>query len=108
MAGPMLACRAVKPQTTTLRPPGALSEQTAQVVVCTKEPELLEVFAQAVEQGTRLTLIGGQRSFGEQFLPIASGLGVDISRLERGARVQQEFEDGRLLVRAGGGTRFED
>lgn len=104
----MLACRPVKAQTRRLRPPGALQEQEAQVVSCTKQAELQELLAEASRERRRLTLIGGQRSFGGHFLPTDASLGVDISALERGAVVKQSLPDGRLLVRVGGGTRFED
>jgi FAD/FMN-containing dehydrogenase len=108
MTARMLACRSVKAQTQRLRPPGALRAQVAQVVSCTRQTDLQELFAEARRKQQRLTLIGGQRSFGEHFLPTEASLGVDISALERGAVVKQTFADGRLLVRAGGGTRFED
>jgi FAD/FMN-containing dehydrogenase len=104
----MLAWRPVKAQTQRLRPPGALDEQLAAVVTCTRESDLREIFAKASRERQRLTLIGGRRSFGEHFLPPEGSLGVDVSALERGAVVKTTFDDGRLLVRAGGGTRFED
>lgn len=104
----MLACRPVKAQTQRLRPPGALNEHSAPVVKCTRLAELLEVFADARRERRALTLIGGRRSFGEHFLPTHASLGVDVSELERGAVVRRTFDDGRLLVRVGGGTRFED
>jgi FAD/FMN-containing dehydrogenase len=104
----MLAWRAVKAQTQRLRPPGGLDEHLVEVVTCTRQTELIEVFAQASREKRCLTLIGGRRSFGGHFLPTAASLGVDISALERGAREIQTLDDGRLLVRVGGGTRFED
>jgi hypothetical protein len=104
----MLAWRPVKAQTQRLRPPGALEEHAVPVVTCTRETDLRELFAQASRDRQRLTLIGGRRSFGEHFLPTEASLGVDVSALERGAVVKETLDDGRLLVRAGGGTRFED
>lgn len=104
----MLAWRPVNIQTKRLRPPGALHELQAEIVTCTSESDLVALLAWARDHGRRLTLIGGQRSFGEHFLPVEGGLGADISALERGARLLQTFEDGRILVRVGGGTRFED
>lgn len=80
----------------------------AEVVSCSHQSELQALFARAWRERRRLTLIGGQRSFGEHFLPSQTSLGVDVSALERGAVVKHSFDDGRLLVRAGGGTRFED
>lgn len=104
----MLAWPAVNIQTKRLRPAGALHELEAEVVTCNAESELSALFARARASGRRLTLIGGKRSFGEHFLPVEGGLGVDISALERGGSVRQTFPDGRILVRVGGGTRFED
>lgn len=104
----MLACRPVETQTQRLRPSGALHEQAAQVVSCTRQAELEELFAEARRERRRLTLIGGRRSFGGHFLPTDASVGVDISALERGAVVKQSFADGRVLARVGGGTRFED
>lgn len=104
----MLACSQVNIQTQRLRPPGTLEERVARLITCSTEDELAELFVRASAERLRLTLIGGQRSFGEHFLPVDGGLGVDISHLERGAQVRQRFDDGRILVRVGGGTRFED
>lgn len=80
----------------------------APVISCSRQTELQEIFARARHERQPLTLLGGQRSFGEQFLPVEAGLCVDVSALERGAVVKHSFDDGRLLVRVGGGTRFED
>ena len=91
----MLAWRPVKAQTQRLRPPGALDEQLAAVVTCTRESDLREIFAKASRERQRLTLIGGRRSFGEHFLPPEGSLGVDVSALERGAVVKTTFDDGR-------------
>lgn len=94
--------------TARLRAPGALRGHLARVVGCSRQTELQEIFARARRERQPLTLLGGQRSFGEQFLPVEAGLCVDVSALERGAVVKHSFDDGRLLVRVGGGTRFED
>ena len=103
----MLACRAVNIQTQALRPAGALDAHPAEVITCQSEGDLSQVLARATREQRRVTMIGGQRSFGEQFLPVAGGLGIDVSRLETGARIVEHLDTGRLLVRVGGGTTFE-
>ncbi len=98
----------MKTQTVQLRPPGALQTHSAEVIRCDSEQTLRNVFAQAKEQSRRLTLIGARRSFGQHFLPVEDGLGVDLTQLQRSAVVTRHFDDGRILIRASGGTTFED
>lgn len=104
----MLRWCPVETQTRSFRPPGSLFEHEVQVIDCSNEAQLVEIFAQSSQSNASVTLVGNRRSFGQHFIPVQGGIGVDISHLERGAHVIEQSGDGRLWVRVGGGTRFMD
>ena len=88
--------------------PGALHEGEVEIAEASSADAVLAAFAQARRSGRTLTLVGARRSFGGQAFPVAGGLGLDVSALDRGATQLSEEPDGSVWVRAGGGTRFRD
>jgi hypothetical protein len=70
--------------------------------------ELRALFEQAVSARTRLTLVGAQRSFGEQFLPPVGAHGVSLERLQGSVERLEQEEGGDLWVRAPGALSFHD
>lgn len=108
MGNRMLRSRPVETQSRIFRPPGSLIEHQARVIDCASEPQLLEIFEHFSQSNSRLTLVGNRRSFGQHFIPVDHGTAVDISALDRGARVIEQGENGHLWVAVGGGTRFMD
>lgn len=100
--------------TESLHSVGGAYEADAEIVRATTIEEVLAVFRQASESGRRVTLLGGRRSIGDQFLPPPGALGLDVAELGRatdvgrGAEILEEDADGSIWVRTGGGTRFLD
>jgi FAD/FMN-containing dehydrogenase len=71
-------------------------------------PELRAVLQQSERNGTRLTLVGAQRSFGEQFLPPERANCLTLHRLGGHVERLEHDSQGNLWVRTPGHTTFHD
>ncbi|HEX2879218.1 MAG TPA: FAD-binding protein, partial [Polyangiaceae bacterium] len=91
-----------------LRAVGGQHAATANVHSPQTLHELRAVLQQSERNGTRLTLVGAQRSFGEQFLPPERADCLSLHRL--GGQIERLEHDvqGNLWVRAPGHTTFHD
>lgn len=99
------------PEPCELRAAGGLHEARASLHRPRSVAELAAVFADARRRGVRLTLVGGRRSFGEQFLPSPGAEAVDTTGITTDAAqaLPTDVADGdELWVRAPAATTFEE
>ncbi len=91
-----------------LRAMGGLYEAEAPLVRPRSAEQMADLLAQAKRRGSKLTLVGARRSFGEQFLPVPGGQAVQTTEL--GGQVQwlETEADGSAWVRAPACLSFEE